>query len=90
MICYQYHHLDIQEIVTFQTGILFIDSLSRNMIFHSYQCNSFFLQRKLPQEGWDDLAIEHFLQELALMDSNNFSGDNTFFLKFSTSMMNAL
>lgn len=32
------------------------------------------LQRKLPQDGWDDLSIEHFLHEIALMDSNNFAG----------------
>lgn len=29
-------------------------------------------QRKLPAQGWDDASIEHFLEELALMDSNNF------------------
>jgi O-phospho-L-seryl-tRNASec:L-selenocysteinyl-tRNA synthase len=28
--------------------------------------------RKLPEEGWDDQSIEKLLQELALMDSNNF------------------
>jgi O-phospho-L-seryl-tRNASec:L-selenocysteinyl-tRNA synthase len=31
-------------------------------------------QRGLPDEGWDDLTIELFLQEIALMDSNNFIG----------------
>ena len=31
-------------------------------------------QRKLPDEGWSDLRIELLLQELALMDSNNFPG----------------
>ena len=30
--------------------------------------------RKLPMEGWDDASITYVLQELALMDSNNFSG----------------
>jgi O-phospho-L-seryl-tRNASec:L-selenocysteinyl-tRNA synthase len=29
-------------------------------------------QRKLPDEGWSNLRIELLLQELALMDSNNF------------------
>ncbi|EAR84373.1 O-phosphoseryl-tRNA(Sec) selenium transferase (macronuclear) [Tetrahymena thermophila SB210] len=29
-------------------------------------------QRCLPDDGWDDLSIEHFLQELAMMDTNNF------------------
>ncbi|KAK9831899.1 hypothetical protein WJX81_006837 [Elliptochloris bilobata] len=29
-------------------------------------------QRRLPQAGWDDATIELFIQEVALMDSNNF------------------
>ncbi|XP_062501022.1 O-phosphoseryl-tRNA(Sec) selenium transferase-like isoform X2 [Corticium candelabrum] len=32
-------------------------------------------QRKLPPDGWDDAAIEGFLYELAMMDSNNFQGN---------------
>jgi O-phospho-L-seryl-tRNASec:L-selenocysteinyl-tRNA synthase len=32
-------------------------------------------QRKIPEEGWDDETIEYFLQEMALMDSNNFVGN---------------
>jgi len=36
------------------------------------------LQRQLPEEGWDDLSIELFLQEVALMDSNNFIGARPF------------
>jgi len=32
------------------------------------------VQRALPDEGWDDLTIELFLHEIALMDSNNFIG----------------
>lgn len=31
------------------------------------------LQRKCPKEGWDDLTIELLLNDLASMDSNNFS-----------------
>ena len=27
---------------------------------------------KLPAEGWNDLSIRHLLNEVALMDSNNF------------------
>ena len=34
-----------------------------------------FDQRKWPEEGWDDHSIELFLQELAVMDSNNFPGN---------------
>ncbi|GMH40742.1 hypothetical protein BSKO_08646 [Bryopsis sp. KO-2023] len=29
-------------------------------------------ERKIPAEGWDDVTIETFVQDLALMDSNNF------------------
>lgn len=29
-------------------------------------------QRQLPEQGLDDLTITYFLDELALMDSNNF------------------
>ena len=29
-------------------------------------------QRALPASGWDEASVEHFLSELALMDSNNF------------------
>lgn len=32
-------------------------------------------QRKLPETGWDDASIELLLQELAVMDSNNFHGN---------------
>lgn len=31
-----------------------------------------FLQRKLPEDSWTDQTIELLLQELAVMDSNNF------------------
>lgn len=33
------------------------------------------LQRKWPEEGWGTAAIELLLQEIALMDSNNFPGN---------------
>jgi len=29
--------------------------------------------RNLPDHGWDDDTVEHFLRQLALMDSNNFT-----------------
>jgi len=32
-------------------------------------------QNKLQEEGWSDQSIEMLLSELALMDSNNFSGN---------------
>ncbi|POM66011.1 O-phosphoseryl-tRNA(Sec) selenium transferase [Phytophthora palmivora] len=31
-------------------------------------------QRRLPDEGWDDVSVELLLQTLSAMDSNNFSG----------------
>lgn len=31
-------------------------------------------QRRLPNEGWDEVTVELFLRELAAMDSNNFVG----------------
>ena len=34
----------------------------------------FFHKGKVPEYGWSDLRIELLLQELALMDSNNFPG----------------
>jgi O-phospho-L-seryl-tRNASec:L-selenocysteinyl-tRNA synthase len=39
----------------------------------------FFFQRQLPKEGWDDITIEHILNELSLMDSNNFLGKELIF-----------
>eukprot|EP00193_Tetraselmis_chui_P015711 CAMPEP_0177785656 /NCGR_PEP_ID=MMETSP0491_2-20121128/20469_1 /TAXON_ID=63592 /ORGANISM="Tetraselmis chuii, Strain PLY429" /LENGTH=79 /DNA_ID=CAMNT_0019306741 /DNA_START=30 /DNA_END=266 /DNA_ORIENTATION=- len=29
-------------------------------------------QRRLPKEGWDEATVELFLNDVALMDSNNF------------------
>jgi len=31
-------------------------------------------QRRLPQRGWSDLNIKRCINEMALMDSNNFEG----------------
>lgn len=33
------------------------------------------LQKKLPEEGWEDNLIEMVLNRLSLMDSNNFHGN---------------
>eukprot|EP01041_Mallomonas_annulata_P000935 gene935-1814_t len=32
-------------------------------------------ERRLPENGWDDLSIEFIVQQLALMDSNNFNNN---------------
>mmetsp|Transcript_10888 Transcript_10888/g.16590 ORF Transcript_10888/g.16590 Transcript_10888/m.16590 type:complete len:532 (+) Transcript_10888:34-1629(+) len=32
-------------------------------------------EKRLPQTGWDDSTIEYVLQQLAMMDSNNFTGN---------------
>ena len=34
------------------------------------------LQHKLPEDGWSDQRIQLLLQELSVMDSNNFPGNN--------------
>lgn len=34
--------------------------------------SSLLSERKLPLNGWDDMMIEYTLNELAMMDSNNF------------------
>ena len=31
--------------------------------------------KRLPEDGWDDATIEYWIQQLALMDSNNFHGN---------------
>ena len=31
--------------------------------------------KRLPEEGWDDATIEHWISQLSLMDSNNFAGN---------------
>ena len=38
-------------------------------------CQVLLEQRKLPESGWDEQSIELLLQELAVMDSNNFVGN---------------
>lgn len=45
------------------------------MVFPTWQVTSFLSNRGLPERGWDDVQIEFLLQELALMDSNNFVGN---------------
>lgn len=35
----------------------------------------YFLQGKCPEEGWSESTVELFLNELAVMDSNNFLGN---------------
>lgn len=32
-------------------------------------------QRKIPENGWDDSAIESLIEQLSAMDSNNFSSN---------------
>ncbi|GFS24281.1 O-phosphoseryl-tRNA(Sec) selenium transferase [Elysia marginata] len=42
---------------------------------HEHLIKQLIEHRKLPQQGWDDQTIELLLNELALMDSNNFPGN---------------
>ena len=46
--------------------------MSSELVFSNFHLLLF--QKKLPLEGWDDLSIEHLLNDVALMDSNNFTG----------------
>ena len=55
------------EQVTVLTGVENIEFIT----MHLHACIQ---KRKLPQDGWSDLRIELLLQELAVMDSNNFPG----------------
>ena len=41
---------------------------------NALHCSHRRVQRKLPDVGWPEGTIELFLQQLALMDSNNFIG----------------
>ncbi|OQS06834.1 o-phosphoseryl-tRNA(Sec) selenium transferase-like [Thraustotheca clavata] len=40
---------------------------------HEKRLTTLLAQRRLPEEGWDDLSIQCLLNELAQMDSNNFA-----------------
>ncbi|XP_035827856.1 O-phosphoseryl-tRNA(Sec) selenium transferase [Aplysia californica] len=42
---------------------------------HEHKIKHLLQHRKIPEDGWDDQTIELFLQELAVMDSNNFPGN---------------
>ncbi|XP_048237415.1 O-phosphoseryl-tRNA(Sec) selenium transferase-like [Haliotis rufescens] len=42
---------------------------------HESKIRHLLQHRKLPEEGWSDQTIELLLQELAVMDSNNFMGN---------------
>jgi len=42
---------------------------------HEHQIQHLLQHRKIPSEGWTDQTIELFLDELAVMDSNNFQGN---------------
>lgn len=47
--------------------------LMMNILFKNiYFC----FQKKWPEEGWDDSVIELFLNDLSLMDSNNFPSNS--------------
>jgi O-phospho-L-seryl-tRNASec:L-selenocysteinyl-tRNA synthase len=59
----------IKNLLSHVQYLLFI--ILNNKIIFTWGCA---VQRALPDEGWDDLTIELFLHEIALMDSNNFIG----------------
>ncbi|GAX79839.1 hypothetical protein CEUSTIGMA_g7279.t1 [Chlamydomonas eustigma] len=39
------------------------------------QVKALLSSRRLPEEGWDEQSIEMFIQDLSMMDSNNFVGN---------------
>lgn len=41
---------------------------------HEKQIRALLYHRKLPEEGWEDTRIKMLLQDLSIMDSNNFPG----------------
>jgi len=50
----------------------YIDLASQSLNSRENQIKILLSQRRLPDEGWDDLSIEYFLQSLAIMDTNNY------------------
>ena len=50
----------------------YIDLASQSLNSHENQVKNLLSQRRLPDEGWDDLTIEYLLHSLAVMDTNNF------------------
>lgn len=47
----------------------------QNIQSRENQIQQLLTHQKLPKEGWDDQSIEVLIQQLSLMDSNNFSGN---------------
>lgn len=50
----------------------YIELASHSINSRENQVKILLSQRRLPDEGWDDLTIEHFLHSLAIMDTNNY------------------
>ena len=50
----------------------YIDLASQSLNSRENQIKILLSQRRLPEEGWDDLSIEYFLHSLAIMDTNNY------------------
>lgn len=57
-----------------QIKILIEQVISKYWLVHPMINYLTIFQKKLPNEGWDDARIQLLLQELSLMDSNNFPG----------------
>ena len=43
-------------------------------LLRSKQITELLSQRRLPEPAWDELAVDSFLREIAIADSNNFVG----------------
>ncbi|XP_059145302.1 O-phosphoseryl-tRNA(Sec) selenium transferase-like isoform X2 [Physella acuta] len=53
----------------------YVSQGSQARVSHENKIKQLLQHRKLPDSGWDNQTIELLLQELAVMDSNNFPGN---------------
>lgn len=50
----------------------YVDLASQSLTSRENMIKNLLAQRSVPEEGWDDLTIEYLMNNLALMDTNNF------------------
>lgn len=62
-----------REIVGEIIGASYRDIAGDNLNSFSKSIKVLLTQRQLPDSGWSDLEIETLLNELSMMDTNNFS-----------------
>ena len=62
-----------QKLATDFVDAAYIRQGSDALKSHEKKLTALLAQRKLPEDGWDDLSIQCLLNDLAQMDSNNFA-----------------